>query len=190
MQEAPKAYMFDTYPYTTYRTAMIDSPEGLKLVVGLLSMHVDAFCTVLTLDFGGAEQEIAKIVENLQPLFNTANVSQEKHALLSHINALAKMLYLVLRERLNMQPFLDSCTTAGSQGRSVKEIPCSSGDASDCKPGSRKPSRRLARAQLAILEEWYEDNSENPYLSNSATELLVQKTHLTVSQVRNWYVSL
>ncbi|ODV95198.1 hypothetical protein PACTADRAFT_80619 [Pachysolen tannophilus NRRL Y-2460] len=46
--------------------------------------------------------------------------------------------------------------------------------------------RRLPKSLVQILETWYEENIESPYLSEETLTLLVERTGLTKNQVRNW----
>ncbi|GME98807.1 unnamed protein product [Ambrosiozyma monospora] len=59
---------------------------------------------------------------------------------------------------------------------------------SDKRPkGHGVPSRqRLSREVLLVLNEWFTQNEENPYLSPEDIKVLTGKTGLTSSQVKNW----
>lgn len=166
--------------------------ETLKHTVSLLKLHISTVCTANVFSIEDIEADIAKNITEFEAVLNAKSFTSEDLKLIARINMMAKTFYLMLNERLSVQQKIDVCV----QTRSIDSPDPDRTFTQENTPPesivspSQKPSRRLAKSQLKILEEWYDFNSDNPYLSNSATGMLVSRTNLTVSQVRNWYVSV
>lgn len=165
--------------------------ETLKLTISLLKTHISTVCTAHSFKFEEIEADIAKNITEFEAILHAKSFTSEDLKLIARINMMAKTFYLMLNERLSLQKNID----VSMQPQSIKSPKCDRSFTQERTPpesisaSNQRPSRRLAKSQLKILEEWFDYNSENPYLSNSATNMLVSRTNLTVSQVRDWYVS-
>ncbi|KAH3899767.1 homeobox domain-containing protein SCDLUD_004055 [Saccharomycodes ludwigii] len=46
--------------------------------------------------------------------------------------------------------------------------------------------QRLSKKNIGILEQWYEDNIDYPYLSSQDIKFLMTETDLSSTQIKNW----
>lgn len=51
---------------------------------------------------------------------------------------------------------------------------------------STKFKRRLPKETLDVLNEWYQENIENPYLTRDDINMLKSRTSLSENQIKNW----
>lgn len=51
---------------------------------------------------------------------------------------------------------------------------------------SVKYTRRLPKKTLDVLNEWYQENVENPYLTRDDIVMLKSRTSLSENQIKNW----
>lgn len=54
------------------------------------------------------------------------------------------------------------------------------------KDGSSRNGKRLPKETIAVLNEWFNDNIENPYVQKEDISYLKAKTNLQASQIKNW----
>lgn len=163
-----------------------------------LKIHITNVCTLPDFQPESMQKDLTGdcLVVRLLLDYNI-QLSESEQALLAKINKLSNLLILMIEERQRIRIIFDR-TTRTLQAQTVVEEANKISDASDKKISfevltqsdiSKGPkTNRLQDHQVLILNEWYGRNKKHPYVDEDSLKYLIEKTRLSETQVRNWYV--
>ncbi|EGW31990.1 MTL alpha 2 [Spathaspora passalidarum NRRL Y-27907] len=138
-----------------------------------LLIHISTLSTFPVFDPENIKEEIDSYISKVKFIIETETLGEDEKDLIRRINGHAKVLECILSERIALQE--------SSLGMLRVEEAVQEG-ADSCKRGSR----RLVKQQLDILENWYNQNLQHPYLTRESIIELMNLTSLSKSQVQNW----
>ncbi|EMG46363.1 Mating-type-like protein ALPHA2 [Candida maltosa Xu316] len=158
---------------------MAANSETLKNVNNRLLNQTASLSAYPVFDPKKVELDVEKSIKKVTSIVNSKNLTDEDKELIKSIHTHAKVIYEILSERISMQK-VSVQSLKVIENRSTQEPNSFLNDAAD-----KKKTKGLTKEQLHILEGWFQENKAHPYSQKDQTELLMQTTKLTKSQVQN-----
>nr|ADY62680.1 MTLa2 [Candida orthopsilosis] len=169
---------------------------GQASTVQLLHNYIVNLCSPNTVNYEIINKDIRKIIESLEidVLVNSKDKTDTKT--LNVVNICARLLKYIISERLKLsrrsarlqkeeQPIPNHQFYI--QKRSEYNGRIQKNTTKNFKNETlSKPSKRLSKNNLKVLENWFDENFNDPYLNNISLRLLITTTNLSKSQIQNW----
>ncbi|ODV81637.1 uncharacterized protein CANTADRAFT_45507 [Suhomyces tanzawaensis NRRL Y-17324] len=150
--------------------------ESLKLIELHLKMQITTICTFPVFNPEVIRAEVEAHTSFLVIFLERAPYIRDGElVILKNISTLVKTLLNMTRERYDfhfqIQELAIGLNESGQTTQSNSHL---------------VSNHKFSQNQVEILEQWYQSNSEHPFLNNQSTLELQTRTGLTVTQVKNW----
>lgn len=185
----------------TGSNAQLSTLDRLAAILSHLKVHATTICTfpvfepdIIRRDVIDHYMSIITLLKEKQPF------SDDERELLAKINKLCGILYSIVEERNSLRQSSisrtstatntfreDSSASSQSKLTTMSSINLSEVISMDT-PSPSTSASRIQVLNTQILEKWYQKNCNYPYLKTEEIEDLSNKTRLTRTQVKNWYV--
>lgn len=130
---------------------------------------------------------------NLQEYVSKQQCTGEKTAVLSQSenNAASHEFSVPKRTETKSEPKFANMAEYQSAKRSAaqKRKNLSTSDDSEQSNGRRRHNEPLNNMALQVMNNWYQQNSENPYPSKAEKEELARRGGITLAQVKSWFAN-
>nr|AZQ56620.1 MAT homeobox alpha 2 protein [Suhomyces bolitotheri] len=157
--------------------------ESLKLIELHLKMHITTITTFPIFDPEVIRNEIDKHTLFISTFLERAPYLRDSETqILKRIYLLVNALVLMSEERCNLHREVFKLAEHENLKSYQKDHQFINCDMNSIRTAQHK----FTSEQRLILEEWYQDNLEWPYLNSMSTQDLHKRTGLSLVQVKNW----
>lgn len=173
--------------------------DKLNMIITYLKMNITTVCTFPNFQPNNIQRDILTNCFIIHPILNNESDLTSLHKdLLKKINRLSKILIQMIQERQRLRIHIDACPiynekdspnkTMESQQLHIFEV-ATQEDVNGVSKKSRVHKVRIQAEHVNIMENWYSEHENNPYLDQNSLHVLMDSTSLSESQIRNWYVT-